>query len=480
MKTSKRMVANKWMTLVMLMVSCLLVVQVTITQPGADAADVESLPTFDANQFPTSLTAVQTEGGYDFKLTVTNNSGTDITVDQMPIFSQMFLLDYKSTDNYDNSSLYRLLEKNWDYDPKVFANGQVIEESFEISNEQLRADGRLDGRYYYYSIPIVVVNNVSYGLPAVYYEFTIETGEDPTQPDKVSDPVVREEMEKQMISWDINQFETSVQMSKNDNGYRFEMNVTNNSGSDLVVDKTPIFSSIMLWDEQNQTWFTLRDGTRGQDIQPQVFGNGQTITETFELPINVDGKYTFNAVPSLVIGDEVGQLTSATISFTVGTGQGSPIDPGDTGNDNPVVDEPGSDGRPPSDKGTETQMPAPDEVAGLNFIDFPTAISTETTANGKRFVMTVTNNSGRDLMLDNLPIFARLIAYDAENGRWLYLREKSWELKPEMFASGTTITETYDMTELKSNYYFYAVPSIVINNNYTQLMNVAAEVELKK
>jgi hypothetical protein len=478
MKTYKQMKSSKWTMLLVLMVACLLVVPAGVTKNAVDAAGDETWSTFDASQFPTSLVAAQTaDGGYKFTLTVTNNSGSDITVDQMPIFSQMYLLDYKSTDNYN---LFNLLGKNWDYDPKVFANGQTIEESYGITQDQLRADGRLDGKYYYYSIPSIVIQNRYYQLPAVYYEFQISTGEDPEQTDVGSEPQVSEEMANQLISWDINQFETSVQMAKTDKGYRFKMNVTNNSGSDVVVDYTPIFSSIMLWDENNKTWINLRSRERGQVIQPQMFGNGQTITETYDLaPINIDGKYTFNAVPNLVIGDEVGQLTSASISFTVGSGGGSPSNPDDSGTGNPGNDEPGSDGRPPTDEGTETQMPAPDEVTGLNFLDFPTSISTEATANGKRFVMSVTNNSGRDLMLDNMPIFAKLLAYDGENSRWLYLREKSWDLKPEIFASGTTIIETYDMTQLKSNYYFYAVPSIVINNYYTQLMNVATEVELK-
>jgi hypothetical protein len=468
----------KWTLILILLVSCLLPVQSIVAQQGADAVANEVRSTLDTNQFPTSLVAEQTDdGGYKFTLTVTNNSGADITVDQMPIFSQMYLLDYMSTDNYN---LYNLLGKNWDYDPKVFADGQTIEESFGITRDQLRADGRLDGKYYYYSIPSIVIQNNYYQLPAVYYEFEISTGEDLAQPDVVSEPQVSEEMANQLISWDINQFETSVQMAKTDKGYRFEMSVTNNSGSDLVVDKTPIFSSIMLWDDINKTWINLRAMERGQVIQPQMFGNGQTITETYDLPpINVDGNYTFSAVPNLEIGDgaQGGQLTSATISFTVGSGEGSPSKPDDSGTGNPGTGEPGSDGRPPTDEGSRTQMPAPDEVTGLNFLDFPTAISTETTEDGKRLVMTATNNSGRDLMLDNMPIFAKLLAYDVENSRWLYLREKSWELKPELFASGTTITETYDMTELKSNYYFYAVPSIVINNNYTQLMNVSAEIK---
>jgi hypothetical protein len=95
--------------------------------------------------------------------------------------------------------------------------------------------------------------------------------------------------------------------------------------------------------------------------------------------------------------------------------------------------------------------------------------------------MKVTNNSGRDIMVDNLPIFARIIVYDVQNQSWLYLREKTWELKPELFASGTTITETFETKNLAAGkYYFYAVPSIVISNQYTQLMNISAEFELKQ
>jgi hypothetical protein len=502
MTNSKQMKRSKWTMLVVLMIACLLVVQVGVAQRTANAEDALRSSSMlasaqDPDQFPTSLAAEQTaDGDYKFTLTVTNNSGSDITVDQMPIFAQMFLTDYKNINNNVslNYSHYNLQGKNWDYDPKLFANGQTVEETYVLTRDQMRMDGVIDGYYLFYSVPSLVIQNKYFQLYTVTYEFEIATGDDPSQPDVVSEPREPEEMAMQMISWDINQFETSVQMVTTESGYRFKMNVTNNSGSDLIVDKTPIFSSIMLWDESQQTWHKLRDIARGQEIQPQLFGNGQTITESFELPMDDlqsivgknGGKYSFNAVPSLVIGDEVGQLTSASISFTVGTGETSPNDAvdsdtgGNPGTGEPGTGESGSDERPPTDQRTEVQMPAPNAVTGLNFFDLPTAISTETTPTGKRFVMTVTNNSGRDLMLDNLPIFARLVAYDIEKHRWLNLREKSRELKPEMFASGATITETYDMTELKSKYYFYALPSIVINNFSISLMNLTVEVDIKR
>ena len=465
----------KLMLIALLMSGSLLAVQVNAEQTN----------TLESNQFPTSIEAEETDNGYRFTLSITNNSGADITVDQMPIFASLFLWDDAQ------SATYYLRGKNWDLDPKLFASGQTVAEEYEMTVDQLRSlDGGADGKYVFYAVPSLVVNNVYTQLMAVYNEFAISTGEDP--PPAVEEPVEvpnNPAMETSpAVSLDINQFETSLELEQTTTGYRFVMSATNNSGTDFIVDMVPIFTNIMLWDEEQQTWFRMRGQVDVRDMKPTMFANGQTIVETFDMTYEilqettgkVDGKYTFSAVPNIVISDGITQLANVVTSFTVATGEGGSGNQGG-GGDSGTVD-PGTDERPPLERESDGTASAPNEEMGINFLGFPTEVSTEEMDNGQqRFVMKVTNNSGRDIMVDNLPIFARIIVYDFQNQSWLYLREKTWELKPELFASGTTITETFETKNLAAGkYYFYAVPSIVISNQYTQLMNISAEFELKQ
>ena len=468
------------MLVALLMVGCLLSVQVTAEDRSA---------TLEFSQFPTSIVAEQSDNGYRFIMSVTNNSGADLTVDQMPIFANLFLWDDAQ------STTYYLRGKNWELDPKRFANGQTVDEEYEITFDQLRSlDGRADGKYWLYAVPSLVINNVYTQLMNVYSEFEISTGEDP--PPAVEEPIVvpidREMETTPAVSLDINQFETMVEMQETTEGYRFEMSVTNNSGTDLIVDLVPIFANIMLWDDNQQTWYRVRDQADVRDMKPTMFANGQTITETFDLSVDelrvldgkADGEYAISAVPNLVINDQITQLTNVVKTFTVAKDEDNPDNPDGSGNQGGAGDagttDPGTGERLPLERESDGTTSAPDEVTGINYLGFPTEVIAEKMDNGQqRFVMKVTNNSGRDIMVDNLPVFARIIVYDFQNQSWLYLREKSWELKPALFASGTTITETYETKDLAAGkYYFYAVPSIVINNYYNQLMIVSSEFDL--
>jgi hypothetical protein len=368
-------------------------------------------------------------------------------------------------------------------------------EVYEITVEQLRVlDGRADGNYMFYAVPSLVIDNVYSQLMAVYDEFTITTGEDPAP--VVEEPNVESNsasVEPNVaVSLDINQFETAIELEQTSKGYRFEMSVTNNSGTDFIVDMVPIFANIMLWDEVQQTWFRMRDQVDVRDMKPTMFANGQTIVETFDMTYDtlqattgkVDGKYTFSAVPNIVINDEITQLANVVTTFTVATGEDVIGNLGGSSNSGGGENGTGNEGteeRPRLERSSDETVSAPNQEIGIDYLAFPTEVATEKSNNGQqRIVMKVTNNSGRDLMVDNLPVFARLIVYDVQNQSWLYLREKSWEYKPALFASGTTITEVYETKDLATGkYYFYAVPSIVINNYYNQLMNVASEFEVQ-
>jgi hypothetical protein len=121
----------------------------------------------------------------------------------------------------------------------------------------------------------------------------------------------------------------------------------------------------------------------------------------------------------------------------------------------------------------------------LNFEDFPTNIEVVEISDGYRLRMSVQNNSGQDILLNQSTIFARHFVYDVQNEQWLYLREKTWEDDPKPFPAGQTLTEEFDLTKQvlsqyttnpQGVYMFWAVPSVVSNNMYTQLVAVYAKV----
>jgi hypothetical protein len=121
----------------------------------------------------------------------------------------------------------------------------------------------------------------------------------------------------------------------------------------------------------------------------------------------------------------------------------------------------------------------------LNFEDFPTTLEVVEINDGYRLKMSVQNNSGQDILLNQSTIFARHFVYDVQNEQWIYLREKTWDDDPKLFSAGQTFTEEFDLTiqslsQFTSNpqgeYMFWAVPSVVSNNMYTQLVAVYAKV----
>ena len=125
------------------------------------------------------------------------------------------------------------------------------------------------------------------------------------------------------------------------------------------------------------------------------------------------------------------------------------------------------------------------DANSYNYENFPTNIEVVEIVDGYRLKMSVQNNSGQDILLDQSTIFSRFFAYDVQNENWLYLREKNWDIDPKLFPAGQTFTEEFDLTiqtlsqftgNPQGEYMFWAVPSIVSNNFHTQLVTVYAKV----
>jgi len=203
------------------------------------------------------------------------------------------------------------------------------------------------------------------------------------------------------------------------------------------------------------------------------------ITTSEDTNVN-EAEISNDDMPSEYENIEIRDGVNESVNLTDNNNPDESVDNSDNSKDNDLSDGTRMDQTEPEK--TESSM---FDANSYNYEDFPTNIEVVEIGDGYRLKMSVQNNSGQDILLDQSTIFSRFFAYDVQNENWLYLREKNWDIDPKLFPAGQTFTEEFDLTRQtlsqytgnpQGEYMFWAVPSIVSNNFHTQLVTVYAKV----